>query len=423
MKLLPANLWAGDNNLSTDRWSTKNPSQINENDLRLISNTIKHVLDNVNTTIAGLETDRDLLPSAIIRKCHEFADSVGSLAQELESQSLEERKELANVIREDLRLNIPFSFTTNKNSDIGNDMDNGNSRKAIDDNYNILQALSGASTILRDVENSLRDIGNDEAKDIADTALIVARLFLLSLQSIHTNISSTLTTSDNEEEEGKDNNFMMNSSSNNNNNGRIMVIIEELSRDDDDNDADKEKISSKDHQRQRRRQRVLWLPLGPHVDQAMSWTKEEATKRPLLAAALGLTLWPVTISTTLVGISISLFDGAVQDIYQKFQDGPIIGAVEQSAAQAYQAGRLTVVTSKILGKHTIRVIGRQIDRRGGIGSIVEDIGGIALNRITHPINTIEQVWDGCLWGFYVLKDRTEQFLSMRCQEEQGPLVQ
>ena len=49
----------------------------------------------------------------------------------------------------------------------------------------ILQALSGASTLLRDVESAFRDICKDDAEEIADVGLTLARLFLMSLQSIY----------------------------------------------------------------------------------------------------------------------------------------------------------------------------------------------------------------------------------------------
>ena len=450
-------------NSNSFRFDTPNgpmTMSINEKDLQILSTTIEHVLDNVDKTLTGLETDFDLLPTAIIRKCNEFADGIGSLANELENQSIEERKQLADVIRDDLQLyenniNAAIEDSTHNYNRINNNNNttahsilnipsspvNGNNRNNNNDNDNeILQALSGASTILRDVENALREIGNDEAEEIADAALIVARLFLLSLQSIHDNISMSLTnssnssTGDNADDEG--NNNIMNSNSNNN--GRTTVMIEELSSDDDDDDDDdddknndngnkKDKCPSKDRtsrrqRKQQRRMRVLWPPLGPHVDKAMSWTKEETTKRPLLAVALGLTLWPVTISTALIGSSVCLVDGAVQDVYEKFRNTPLIDAVEQSAAQAYQASRLTLATSKLVGKQTLRVLGRQINRRGGIGPIVEDIGSIALDRITHPIDTIGQVWDGCIWSLDVIKDTTENFLSMRHQEQES-LVQ
>jgi hypothetical protein len=434
------------NSNSSFRFDTPNgpmTMSINENDLRLLSTTIEHVLDNVDKTLTGLEIDRDLLPTAIIRKCNEFADGIGSLADELENQSIEERKQLADVIRDDLLLyenNVNAAIENNNNNfnaasimNIPSSPINGNNNNNNNnDDDNILQALSGASTILRDVENALREIKNDEAEEIADAALIVARLFLLSLQSIHDNISMSLTT--NNSTTGGNDDDECNNNIMNNNNGRTTVIIEELSSDDDDDESNnnddgnkKEQLPSKDRSRrqqrkQQRRMRVLWPPLGPHVDKAMSWTKEETTKRPLLAVALGLTLWPVTISTALIGSSVCLVDGAVQDVYEKFRDTPLIDAVEQSAAQAYQAGRLTLATSKLVGKQTLRVLGRQINRRGGIGPIVEDIGSIALDRITHPIDTIGKVWDGCIWSLDVIKNTTEQFVSMR-HKEQESLVQ
>ena len=204
---------------------------INEKDLQILSTTIEHVLDNVDKTLTGLETDFDLLPTAIIRKCNEFADGIGSLANELENQSIEERKQLADVIRDDLQLyenniNAAIEDSTHNYNRINNNNNttahsilnipsspvNGSNNNNNKNNDNeILQALSGASTILRDVENALREIGNDEAEEIADAALIVARLFLLSLQSIHDNISMSLTnssnssTGDNADDEGNNN--------------------------------------------------------------------------------------------------------------------------------------------------------------------------------------------------------------------------
>ena len=165
--------------------------------------------------------------------------------------------------------------------------------------------------------------------------------------------------------------------------------------------------------------RVLWPPLSPKVDTAMAWTRDEATKRPFLAVALGLTLWPVAISSALVGTSVSLIDGAVQESYERFREGPWLTVVEETAAQAYQAGRLTVATGKLVGKQSLRVVSRQIDRRGGLKPIVQDLGDMALNRITHPIDTIGKIWDGVHWGFGVVKDATDDFVSMRLESQES----
>jgi hypothetical protein len=408
---------------------------IKEEDLWLFSDTLGQALDGADKTLEGLEADRELLPSAILRKCHEFADGLGSLAGELEGQSLDERKKLAGAIKDDLRLfdeerekhlrrlsSLPAASSAKASDDTNN-----NTNMIVGNDEDILQALSGASTLLRDVETAFREIGNDEAEEIADAALVMARLFILSLQNIHSNLLKHLT-SDNDPKgiQGKQTNST--------------VWIEELSNDDGDNDnnndndddndddaSNQEKGPSGEGRRtrrsyQQRRMRVLWPPLGPKVDTAMAWTREEATKRPFLAVALGLTLWPVAISTTLLGTSVSLIDGAFQNTYERFREGPWISVVEESAAQAYQASRLTVVTGKLVGKQSLRVVARQIERRGGLQLVVQDLGGMALDKITHPIDTIGKIWDGVHWGFGMVKDATDDFVSMRQESQENSLI-
>lgn len=243
----------------------------------------------------------------------------------------------------------------------------------------------------------------------------MARLFLLSLQNMHSNLLGNLIPENND---GGDQ-YQYNS------NG---FLIEELSSNNNNDDAGETNPAKRPHQRKGRhskrnnphgRMRVLWPPLGPGVDTAMAWTKEEATKRPFLAVALGLTLWPVAISTALVGTSVSLIDGAVQDAYQHFQDAPLISTLEQGVAQAYQAGRFTLATGKLVGRQSLRVAKRQLDRRGGILPIAQDLGGMALDRITHPIDTIGKVWDSVHWGFGAAKDASEEFMAARRERQEN----
>lgn len=422
---------------------------IREEDLQTLSETLEHTLDGADKILQGLEADRELLPSAILRKCHEFADGIGYLAEELEGQSAGERTRLAEAIREDLRLfekngdeeeyahrssrELSFYPTSSayggrngeRMGNNGNDtIVEGNSAISEGEDDDILRAISGASNLLRDVEAAFRDIGNDEAEDIADAALIMARLFLLSLQNIHLNLLEQLTP-DNRHDFERDN--AMGSKYNQD---RSTVRIEELSSDYGNVGTDRKgrrpigeggRKKPRGISHQQWRMRVLWPPLGPKIDTAMTWTREEATKRPLLAVALGLTLWPVAISTALIGTSVSLIDAAAQSTYDRFREGPWISVVEENAAQAYQAGRLTVATGKLVGKQSLKVMARQIERRGGLQPIVQDIGGMTLDRITHPVDTIGKIWDGFLWGFCVMKDATEDFLSMR-QEAQESLM-
>ena len=416
---------------------------IREEDLIQLSEFIDQALEGADMTLQGLEADRKLLPSAILRKCHEFADGLGSLAEELESKSIEDQTILADAIREDLRLfeeglqseDLNFrtasrlSFIPDSPSDgekctkEGNSNDNiinhsvGNQNQGHDNN-DILRAISGASVLLRDIETAFREIGNDEAEEVADAALIMARLFLFTLRNIHTSLNGMLEASDSDKRR------------NNHDQGFSTVWIEELSFEDGEDEINHREKRPDGEQRQNkprrssqrhRRMRALWPPLGPKVDEAMAWTREEATKRPFLATVLGLTLWPVAITTALVGTSIALIDGAVQDAYEHFREGPWISVVEESTAQAYQVGRLTVATGKLVGKQSLRVVNRQIERRGGLQPIVQDLSGMALDRITHPIDTIGKVWDGIHWGIGVLKDATDDFVSMR-QESQQQLM-
>lgn len=405
--------------------SKENPGNflMNKQEANDLTSAMKNILQGADRTLEGLEADRDLLPAAILRKCREFADGLGSLAEELENQSSEERKSLAGAIQNDLKLfeqQMEESNKINRRLVYGYDVDEAKheTNPQMSNEHgegDILLALSGASTLLRDVETSFREIGNDEAEEIADAALLVARLFLLSLQNVHSNLVELL-----EEPTGGTRLGGGNSDE------HSAIFIEELPGDETEANGDKGTNNGPTPGAPRaiqgRRMRVLWPPLGPTVDTAMAWTREEASKRPVLAVALGLSLWPVAISTALLGTSVALVDGAVQNAYERFQHGPWISVLEESAAQAYQTIRLTVATGKLVGKQSLRVAARQIERRGGLGPIAQDVGGMALDRIIHPIDTIGKIWDGFQWGLGVAKETAGDFLSMQKERSQASLI-
>jgi hypothetical protein len=168
------------------------------------------------------------------------------------------------------------------------------------------------------------------------------------------------------------------------------------------------------------RVRVLWPPIGPSVDAAVGWTKEEATKRPLLAVALGLTLWPVAISTAILGGTARMADGVLQDAYKHFQEGPLITNLERGAASMYQAGKLTFITGKLAGKQTLRVVQKQIDRQGGFGPILENVGHMAVERLTHPVETAGMIFNGINWGIARVKDTVDQIVAIH---QEGSVAQ
>lgn len=424
---------------------------------------IDNLLRGADGTLGRLEADSDLLPNAILRGCTEFADLIGSLAHQLEQQSPEDRERLAGAIQDDARRqrqdlrqlesnpdqqdlllspsdNDPSAETSSDCRGVATDDPSCNSQQQLQlasadggllNQNDVIVALAGAATLLRDVEAAFRDVGKDEAEEISDVALTLARLFLISLQNIH----STLTPHDVLPE-----NFATTFSSGKDLDGslRSSVLIEELPYDEDgkyseqslsisnengDNEEPVETTTTTQNARRlsvlkrRRRLRVLWPRLGPHVETAMEWTKEGATKRPLLAAAIGLTLWPVAITTAVIGGGVVLADGMVQDAYDHFQKAPLIDSLEQGAAQAYQACRLALVTGKLVAKQSFRVASRQIERQGGLGHVLDSIGSMALNRLTHPIETVGMVWDGLNWGVGAAKENIDMILAHR-QEEQ-----
>lgn len=363
-----------------------------------ILNAVGGMIQGADTTLTNLEENVDLLPSAILRKCQELADGIGMLASRLEEHSPEQQRELAQACVRDFH----HSLVLEENGILCQQRNLTVSPPSEDD---FLKAIQGVSTVLRDVEAAFREISETDAEDIADAALTLARLFLLSLQNVH----ETLTPDD----------FLMHK--NDVDVERSEVIIEELHEDQENlsDDADTSR-SAKDFlkfssttKRPVRRVRILWPRLGPAVTDALQWGKEAAGERPLLMVALGLTLWPAVIVTSLVGGSLVLADHVVQDVYQHFQDGPLVSNLEQGAAQLLQVGKLGLVLTSVVGKQTWRVVQRQVKRHGGVESIAHSVKDLALDRIAHPIETVGMAWNGISWGIVTASDTIQQILQQR----------
>jgi hypothetical protein len=52
-----------------------------------------------------------------------------------------------------------------------------------------LNVLDGATTLMRHVESAFREVGQEDADEIADVTLTLAQLFLISLQSLHATLT------------------------------------------------------------------------------------------------------------------------------------------------------------------------------------------------------------------------------------------
>jgi len=334
-------------------------------------------------------TSNDLLGTAIFRSCRDVADAVGHLADRLENQSEDDRRALANACLQDVQeatqqqsQQIAIITPTPEMQEL--------STMTEDD---IMSALSGASTLLRDVEMGLRGIEKEEAEDIADCALTLARLFLASLHTFHATLA--------QEEEDK------RQLAEEDNSNRFELLDDDGQENLDDgviDDGRKSKASSQRKKSRNDRLRVLWPPLGPAVATAFSWGKDEAVKQPILAVALGMTMWPAAVVTTLIGAPFVITDNVVQHAYNSFQDGPIVSNIEKGAAQVFQAGKLSLLCGKLVARQSLRVLNRQIDRNGGIEQLLQNLGGILVDRIMHPADTVSTVWGGLQWGFGMLHE-------------------
>jgi hypothetical protein len=279
-----------------------------------------------------------------------------------------------------------------------------------------VDALNGATILLKDVQSAFRDVGADDAEEIADVTLVVARMFLMSLQSFHSSIDEKISLHA----------------------ARIEEISEtergvgELSSEDIDDEFGKEEKSSAKNMgaaetsnrgstkkskwgesKSQKRMRVLWPPLGPHVAAACNWGKEESTKKPILAVALGIVLFPTTVATTLVGGGILLADNAIQGAYNHFQETSVIETVEVGASHMYHSSRLLLVAAKFTGRQTLRIVGRQVGRHGGVGKIAQNSVGFVLDRALHPIETVGMAWGGLTWGFGVASDSIQLVLEQK----------
>lgn len=413
------------------------------------------LLDAADSSLTQLLDDNDTsqLGTAIVRACQELADAVGGLASQIEDQSDEDRRALAQACIDDAQQtlllmeegvagrNHNLTTTTvgvaDANSaaspvmDVAQQQHQQRLAELSSDlsQDQVMGAIQAAGTLLRDVEATLRAVDRHDAEEIADAALTLAHLFVVSLQSIHESLtpddlvpgapytsrgSSTAPTIELlGEDEGGDND----------DDGVFEnvrgVSDRRLGRSDAASTATAADATSKSRRQRMERLRVLWPPLGPAVAGALQWGQQTAMQKPILAVALGITLWPAATVAAVVGTPLVVLDGLIQNLYQNFQDGPIVQGMERSAAQLYQTGRLSLLCGKLVGRQAWRVACRQVERHGGVGHLAGEVGGFCLDRATHPVETATMAWNGITWGWSKAMDTW----SRMCDREREDTVQ
>ena len=392
--------------------------------------TVGDLLATADAQLEQLEQD-DILSTAIYRGSQELAAAVGHLAHQLEQQTQEDQRALAAACLRDVQEHCLYLQEQQDYDNNNNTLEFENQALVMQNKeltqmneHDFVQVLQGAAVFLRDVEASLKALETDEAEEVADVALTVGRLFVASLQSIHEHLVPQ------DLLESLNNHHQQQSSSNS---ARSTVTIELLEAEDDEeaenNTSNTNKTASSAHRSQgntprsqakqrRDRLRVLWPPLGPQVQKACQWGQRTAMQQPLLAVALGFTLWPAAVFSAFIGTPVLIADHVMQDFYIHFQDGPWIQNLERGAAQIYQTGRLALVSGKLVTRQGLRVAKRQIDRNGGLPQVAQNIIAFGVDRITHPVETLGILWDGLCWT----KDRVCETIDHFRDEERDPKV-
>ena len=287
----------------------------------------------------------------------------------------------------------------------------------------IMDAMTMARTILLDVEEALKNIGEDEAEEIAEVGLTVAKMFLWSLQNIHGKftpqmvsegingvVGSTGSNSTVEIEILDDDDFGMNGSGD----GDVEEDYTDLNQDQNgeintapeiENNEQKQ-ANTKVKGRGSDRIRVLWPPIGPAVASAASWSREAAVKNPILSIALAMALWPAALIGAFIGAPLLAADWALQSGYNAIQDQPLVENVERGASNLFQVGKLYYLCSKLVVKQGLRVGKRQVERRGSVGKIVQDLGYWTVDRAMHPLETAGMAWNSLKFGAGAVVDGT-----------------
>mmetsp|Transcript_16726 Transcript_16726/g.25459 ORF Transcript_16726/g.25459 Transcript_16726/m.25459 type:complete len:399 (-) Transcript_16726:135-1331(-) len=355
-----------------------------DNDAANALEIVGKLLNQADSFLEELDSN-EMLGEAILRTCDEFANVLDEFAQDLEKTEKSEKENFAHALLEEMQQSqtIMQEEIGAGNSCIQKIPERGNL-----DHGQIMEALEvGIPELLRDVEAAFRSISNSEAEEIADVAVTVARLFVMSLKNFHGTMIGNEDFSNRIEileEEG--------------------THLEERSRSielENNISTNGPKVNNK---LKGDRMRPLWPPLGPAAVDATKWGQHEAAKKPLLAVALGLTLWPVAIITTLMSPPILLADHIVQNVYNSLHDTPLLVAAERTTAQVFHAGKLSLLCSGLILRQTARVASRQVERRGGWVSLSQTLSGMALDRVMHPMETLSVACDGLFMGVQWVQD-------------------
>lgn len=311
---------------------------------------IGNLLDGLSTTVDGV--DESTLAPALRRVANELADSVANLRGRLRENDDDDD-----------------DGTSSKKEDLWS----GHGAGAELTEEERAQALVGAASLLEDVETSLRSVGRDEAEELAEAGLAVAKIFLFTLKSVYEGVAPRLLTA-----------MQRNGETD------VAATSDRVERLDDE----EEKESSGDGDGPSSDERLPWPPLAPAVAEAGSVGARAAVERPILAAAIAMTLWPAATVAAFVGVPLLALDWTLRSA----QDAGLAEKVGRAGQDACRVGKLYLLCGKLLVKRGARIAEKQIERRGGVGRVAADVGGAVVDRIVHPVETVRMAVGGIQTG-------------------------
>lgn len=432
--------------------------------LQLFANFLNTAETTLNDISERESSGQRVLGPGIVRVCQDLADEIEGVARELHKQQLRASEHLDRVRSDhDLRL---IEEGGNSHVDYGTEekvspemtlatLTHSESISSLQSHEEYITSLTTTHTLLLDMAAALRAISQQEAQELGEVALDVARMFVWSLNQAHGNLIQMTLTNDSHHSESSDGQgieddlrvktAVMTSSKqhrvtwstknikSNNNLGPVVEILGEG----DENVLNRpakgpsnakaslrytpqlspipsspEKISrptigDPSHiGTSAERVRVLWPPLLPVVAEASKHCANSAREHPVPAIAIGLACGPAAVVTAaFAGPPLLVADWAIQQSYDALSEHtPIIENVEKGAANALQVAKLAVLCSKLVVKQGISVGERQIERRGGVGKICEDVAGGAKDMALHPVETAGAAIHGLWWMGGAVRD-------------------
>lgn len=431
--------------------------------LQLIANFLNTAETTLNDIMERESAGQQVLGPGIVRVCHDLADEIEGVAKELRKEHTRAAQHLAHAIS-DHELNLIEEGEHGSDEDMNQSevmgvknettlalasLTNSDSVASFQSQEEFISTLSTTHTLLIDTATALRAITHQEAQELGEVALDVARMFLRSLGMIHSNMIQMTVLNDyqpqpiishhaKERQERitlqkktvagiptKQNRVTWYNENTPSQNSPVIEILGEEEK----KDCSPQKIttelrysprlshipsspgsssvtitSSSGHSWER--VRVLWPPLLPAMNDAGKLCANCAKEHPIPAIAIALTCGPAAILTAaIVGPPLLAADWAIQNSYDALSEHtPMIENVEKGAASALQVARLAVLCSKLVTKQGLTVVERQIERRGGAGRICSDVVGGVVDMATHPVETACMTWGGIFWMGGALRD-------------------